>query len=178
MTLSTVLKQSRPFDDGANEIETSLRRRTFLPKKSDFLMTDILLDSDGTLGINLGVLVLIEAPTGIVYHQQCGGLATLDKKQEGFIIPVGGPDIARPIFEWFESVFKGHCYQGRSDWTEDRVMQLRALIEALPIWYQNKEESHRTFLQLDEGRMDECCEAWIPVRTPYGPGIVLLANSD
>jgi hypothetical protein len=31
---------------------------------------------------------------------------------------------------------------------------------------------------LDKARTAECVEAWIPVFTPYGRGILTLTNSD
>jgi hypothetical protein len=39
-------------------------------------------------------------------------------------------------------------------------------------------DDKREFLQLDVARMHECVEAWIPVVTPYGRGILTLKNSD
>ncbi|MGO4755221.1 DUF6210 family protein, partial [Streptomyces sp. 2MCAF27] len=33
-------------------------------------------------------------------------------------------------------------------------------------------------LRLDEGRLAEADEAWIPVTTPDGPGELLWCNSD
>ena len=33
-------------------------------------------------------------------------------------------------------------------------------------------------LFLDEDRVDQIVEAWIPVLTPYGPGILMWENCD
>ena len=62
-------------------------------------MVDVMLDPDGTLDFDLGVLVVIRATTGVNYRHQCGGYACLAKSVEGFIIPVAGPDVARRIYD-------------------------------------------------------------------------------
>lgn len=141
-------------------------------------MVDILIDPDGTLGYEIGVLIIVHAPTGVIYHHQCGGHATLDNQAEGFLIPVAGSNAARQISAWFWKEFKGNCYDGRSDWSPFRVVQLRQLVSEIPIWSHSGAESRRTFLELDEDRLIQCVEAWIPVRTPFGPGTMILANSD
>lgn len=36
-------------------------------------MVDIQIDPDGTLSHEIGVLIIVHAPTGVIYHHQCGG---------------------------------------------------------------------------------------------------------
>ena len=36
----------------------------------------------------------------------------------------------------------------------------------------------KNYLALDTSRIQECIEAWIPAISPYGPGIIILDNSD
>lgn len=141
-------------------------------------MHNVLLDPDGTLGLETGVLVIVGASTGVTYRHQCGGCATMEKALEGFLIPIAGPMTAKRIYDWFWREFSGNCYHGLSDRQPARVEQLRQLISELPAWYESESGSERSWLQLDESRLDQCLEAWIPVQTPYGPGILVLANSD
>jgi hypothetical protein len=141
-------------------------------------MIDVMLDPDGTLDLNLGVLVVIRSPTGVTYRTQCGGYACLAKSVEGLIIPVAGPETAKRIYDWFWSSFHGWCCNGRSDWTAEWTQQLRELVAEIPVWYSQDGKDERGLLLLDDERLDDCSEAWIPVQTKYGPGVMVLANSD
>src|SRR4051794_23152366 len=142
-------------------------------------MPYVFLNPDGSEKLSLNVIV--EHPTGVLYGQQCAGFLTEIRTVEGFLIPVGRPDVARQLFDWFWKTFRGHCYPPVV-WTEDRIKELAGLVAQVPCWLTQPEGEGKTderrFLVLDEGRLDECVEAWIPVRTPYGRGILVLENSD
>ena len=142
-------------------------------------MPRVILNPDGDADI--GLIVIIEAKTGVIYEQQCAGHATEQRSLEGFLIPVGGTAEAKKIYDWFWDTFKGGCYHAeeRKLWDAERVDQLRVLVGEIACWHwsdDGKEERH--MLQLDATRTKECVEAWIPVRTPYGLGLLTLANSD
>jgi hypothetical protein len=141
-------------------------------------MPHIVLDPDGTQPI--GLVIIVEAHTGVTYEQQCGGYCNEERTIEGFLIPVGGLPATQGIYAWFWSTFKGHCYYASGNpWTPETVNQLQALIAEIPCWHSERGcESELHHLQLDIGRMSECIEAWIPVLTPYGRGILTLDNSD
>jgi hypothetical protein len=144
-------------------------------------MTRIVLDPDGSLDLGLGLLVLVEAPTGVTYLQQCAGGLTEQRSIEGYVIPVGGHAAAQKVYDWFWSTFRGTCYMtlSGSPWTPAHTAALASLVGEIPCWRTNASpEDIREFLRLDESRMHECVEAWIPVVTPYGAGILTLANSD
>ena len=144
-------------------------------------MTRIVLDPDGALHFGLGLLVFVGAPTGVTYVQQCAGGLTEQRSIEGFIIPVGDHTAAKKVYDWFWSTFRGNCYTTSfgGPWTPDRTATLASLVGEIPCWRTNASvEDKREYLQLDESRMHECVEAWIPVVTPYGTGILTLANSD
>ena len=68
-------------------------------------MLEVMVDPDGTLDLNLGVLVVVQGPTGVRYRTQCGGYSCLQKSVEVFIIPVAGPDTAKRIYDWFWDTF-------------------------------------------------------------------------
>ena len=99
---------------------------------------------------------------------------------EGFLIPLGGPEAAKPLIDWFWKTFRGNSYQPMAEWTEIRIAELRALVSSIACWWTVRDgtQDERRFLQLDEARMMECIEGWVPVQTPYGPGILLFENSD
>lgn len=148
-------------------------------------MTYIFLDPDGTQ--DFGLFVIVEAETGVTYANQCAGYLTEPRTLEGFLIPVGGPKDAKVLYDWFWKSFHGNCYRPEENWTPEMVSQLRDLISQIPCWRtvpDNIGKDQRLFLQLDEDRMSECVEAWIPVITPYGKGILdgkgilVFQNSD
>jgi hypothetical protein len=140
-------------------------------------MNYIFLNPDETIA--LGLLLIVKAPTGIIYAQQCGGFATIAMSTEGFLIPVGGEDEAKIIFDWFWEKFKGHCYQRQNAWTSELVTELGNLVGKIPCWFTTSNgDDQRHFLELDTSKMDECIEAWIPVNSPYGSAILTLKNSD
>ena len=60
--------------------------------------------------------------------------------------------------------------------------ELDALLQAIPRW-----KTYPLAVELDDrreplhpgrDRLVELTEAWFPVHTPYGPGILVFANSD
>ncbi len=67
-------------------------------------------------------------------------------------------------------------------WSADALEVLTALVGAILFWKTyprtSGHEDERTFLQLDRSRLSELTEAWIPVRTVYGPGVLIFDNSD
>lgn len=62
----------------------------------------------------------------------------------------------------------------------DRLEALRSLIKAIPYWRCEVAgpAASKFPLRIDEARIDEIAEAWIPVETPDGPGVLLYKNCD
>jgi len=61
----------------------------------------------------------------------------------------------------------------------ERLQQLRALVQAIPYWTRSGDgEDHRGHLLLDESRLLELVEAWVPVITADGPGVLTWPNCD
>jgi Family of unknown function (DUF6210) len=139
-------------------------------------MPTIFLDPAGTIGQML--LLIVRANTGVVYEQQCGGYLCEQRKMEGFLIPVGGAEAAEKIYDWFWKNFKGHCYDGKNQFTPTQLEELKSLVGGVRCWIQSGDESEPRQLELDVERIAECVEAWIPVVTPFGKGILTLGNSD
>ena len=58
---------------------------------------------------------------------------------------------------------------------------IRSLVTAITYWKTyppGQDRDERAFLELDATRLDELTEAWVPVHTAYGPGVLVFANSD
>ena len=51
-------------------------------------------------------------------------------------------------------------------------------VAQIPFWTSLRDTEERRFLELDEDRLGEADEAWIPVATSDGPGILVWRNSD
>jgi hypothetical protein len=143
----------------------------------------VFLDPDGTQ--DFGLLVVVAAPTGVIYAHQCAGLRTEIREQEGFAIPVGGPNAATPLVTFFRPRFRGNppsrTFGGVSTWTDADVQALEALVDSIPLWRtlpDGEGDSERAFLKLDINKLSDATEGWIPVHTVYGPGILLFKNSD
>ena len=143
-------------------------------------MLHVFLNPDGTQ--KLGLFVIVEHPTGVTYAQQCAGFSNDLRTIEGFLIPVADRDDAQRVFDWFWARFRGNCYPNCVEWTDEFISQLRELVAQIPCWMTHSDGpegvDQRLFLQLDLDRINECVEAWVPVITPYGRGILTFENSD
>lgn len=156
-----------------------------LPGKHTFSAMErmnVYIDPDGS--IDTGLLVLVAAPTGVVYETQCAGLRCEQRGLEGYIVPCSSQsyeltsNVAADIADFFYRHFKN---QGDSadTWPSKAVAELSTLIHSVAFWTTPKDAPHRRErLRLDHTRLEECTEAWIPIITPYGPGVLIFKNSD
>lgn len=152
----------------------------------------VFLNPSGTIPDLLGVIVA--HPTGVWYEHQCAGTETDLRSVEGYFVPLGGlrsvPDEGMFDPDQLTEVFhKGNaCVSGGRPWNlppntpllpQDRLQRLRALVEAIPYWTRDaSDEDQRLCLRLDESRLGEVVEAWVPVVTPDGPGVLVWENCD
>jgi hypothetical protein len=138
----------------------------------------VFLNPDGTE--ELGLNVIIEAQTGVTYGHQCGGYSTEVKTAEGFLIPLGGTEIAEHLARFFRDEFRGYPRTPDTDWTPERINRLCDMVSEIPCWLTTAEpgEDRRVVLELDKNRFGDCTEGWIPVLTAYGPGVLVFKNSD
>jgi hypothetical protein len=132
--------------------------------------TYVFINPDGTS--DPGVLVLILAATGIIYRSQVGGHYTENRQDEGYLIPVGSEADSLSLRGFFRDTFKNwppatFDLSNEHRWTEERLQMLERLIA-----------DRHGGITLDRGRLDHLTEAWVPVRTEYGEGILLWENSD
>ncbi|MFE0462335.1 DUF6210 family protein [Kitasatospora sp. NPDC058965] len=137
----------------------------------------IFLDPNGS-GTDQGwMFVIVAAPTGVVYQNQGGGYGCVQYQQEGYLIPLFGPDLDTELKEIFVGELKGHGAP-RSGWPVELLDRLRAAVGLHVYGPANRDDVFPTPLVLDESRLSEADEAWVPVLTPDGPGVLVWENSD
>jgi hypothetical protein len=139
----------------------------------------ILLDPDGTQ--EFGLYVIVAARTGVMYAQQCGGYTCEMREFEGFLIPLGGPVTAGKLIAFFRR-YKGWPPNTLPDnvWSRADLDELNVILQEIPVWCtsQDASQDEKASLELDEERLENLTEAWVPVKTPYGPGILTFKNCD
>jgi hypothetical protein len=139
----------------------------------------VFIDPDGSL--KNWLFVIVEAQTGVIYMNQCEGYLTSGREAEGFLIPLNGANDANKLVDFFAK-YRGYPsgILSESNCAEDELDNLSDIVSQIPIWFsQNGSiEDERTFLKLDYERIQELTEAWVPVITPYGKGILIFENCD
>lgn len=145
----------------------------------------VYLDPDGTL--TEWIAIVIRCKTGVVYGTQCAGVATEERFIEGYLILVGGSkydaDEGKLEVGPFVDVFhkNGGCQCG---WIgrglpPERQALLSRLVESIPYWRVGLDGSdQKDRLRIDPACVEQLAEAWIPVLTPDGPGVLLYQNCD
>jgi len=148
----------------------------------------IFLDPDGTH--ELGLVVIVAAKTGVRYAHQCGGHSVEVREIEGFAVPLAGAAAAQPLRTFFWKRFRGNppAFDQSQDallgeqWTADALEELETLIGQIAFWRTYPPEAgiedEYAVLQLDQTRLRDLTEGWVPVRTAYGSGVLIFANSD
>jgi hypothetical protein len=137
----------------------------------------ISLDPDGTGSGQGWVFVIVAAPTEVVYQAQGGGHRCIPYAQEGHLSPVLGRGLDEELKAIFVDELKGWGAR-RLDWPTDLLDRLRAAVAFHVYGSANREDLFPTALVLDESRLAEVDEAWVPVVTPDGPGVLVWENSD
>ena len=146
----------------------------------------VFLDPDGTFPSGwLGVIVA--ASTGVVYANQCAGVGCDQREQEGYYVPVGRAklDASDGNIDTWDLTLPFHDKRG-CDWSRvgerippECVAALEKEVAAIPFWTTTTCGSdERASLLLDRARLAEIAEAWVPVITPDGPGILVWDNCD
>jgi hypothetical protein len=105
---------------------------------------------------------------------------------EGYLVPLGGSkvDVDNKIYlQPFTDVFHGdggcHYDWRGSDLPPRELNRLKRLVREIPFWHCGLTGvGEKRQLEVDEKRMDEIAEAWVPVITPYGRGVLLYKNCD
>ncbi|MGW2646638.1 DUF6210 family protein [Streptomyces sp. NPDC001393] len=79
--------------------------------------------------------------------------------------------------EIFVGAWKGHGAR-HADWPPALLDRLRAAVASHVYGSANRDDLFPTPLALDESRLADVDEAWVPVVTPDGPGVLVWENSD
>jgi hypothetical protein len=137
----------------------------------------VFLDPDGMAGGTGWLYVVVRAQTGVFYQQQYGGTACRHGQVEGFLVPVFGPDSLAGLRDLFEGHLLG-AGTWNYQWRDDDLGNLRTLVRGICYWACDGVTETPHGLQLDEQQLSDADEAWIPVLTPDGPGVLVWFNSD
>jgi hypothetical protein len=101
------------------------------------------------------------------------------RRTEGYLVDVGPASSCKRLREWFRLNHPGGLFDavGNPQFREE----LSALVNDVKVWVETEAESFDVVprsLELDESRLDELLEAWIPVTSPLGTGILIHKNRD
>ena len=134
------------------------------------------------------VTLAIQAPTGVIYQQQCGGSYCDHMEIEGYLTVVARQEPDDTKADRFgvspaelTAIFHSeddHCHFGQP-WliTPERLERLAGLIRTLG-YFGGPDGPPVQEFELDRSRISEVFEAWVPVTTPDGPGVLLWNNCD
>lgn len=134
--------------------------------------------------------VVLEQPTGVVYHIQCGGHSCKQETVEGSLVPVEEPEAYELLQDLF--VRDGQSAPVALDcFGPAEIARLRAAVESVRLPVDDRCPTTtgtvhgsdslwvRTHpIGLDESRLAEGYEAFVPVTTPFGRGFLVWSNSD
>lgn len=95
-----------------------------------------------------GPMFIVQCPSGVIYRNQVGGLATYQEELEGVLSPLDLSDDIEGQLEAFPYP------QGRRGITVAIADAIDALLASRP---------GANFLKVDRARLSECWEAWVHV---------------
>lgn len=134
----------------------------------------VFIDPDGTGGA--WTHVVVEAPTGVFYQQEYGGTSRRQGQAEGYLVPMsmesGAIDALASVF----APFRGGGAGGHV-WAGAELDALRAAVGAVQFWSCDGAAETPHLLRLDESRLAEADDEWLPVLTPDGPGRLVWSVS-
>jgi Family of unknown function (DUF6210) len=124
------------------------------------------------------IFLVMRSPTGITYVNQSGGHMCTPASAEGYLVTVAAGTALADLREIFEGEMRGSGLRGTAPTGElaRRVRDIVAGVRCEPSGPELARESWA--LELDDSRLHELDEAWIPVVTKGGEGVLIWANSD
>jgi len=137
---------------------------------------EVFVDQSGFL-LHPWMAVLCQADTGIRYSHRTSGVRCLSRSMDGYYVPVFNRETLACLRSLFEEEREG---QGARQGPEVLTPYRERIRDAVS---QVRMDSSvggpgEVPLQLDYSRFGEADEAWIPVVTPNGPGVLIWENSD
>jgi hypothetical protein len=145
------------------------------------------VDPDGTM-LEDWLAVVIRHPTGVVYSHQCAGVACEHRLAEGYLVMLGRapygidepPIHSDELIQVFHNGDACMYHWAGNDLPDERIAWLEKLVRRIPYWAHEAGNplGVRAALELDFERREDIAEAWIPVITPDGPGVLIYENCD
>jgi hypothetical protein len=139
-------------------------------------MRDVFVNPSAFL-LHPWMAVLVPAPTRITYTNQTGGVACTPRQIEGYYVPVFDQEGYDLLHSIFEGTLGGAGTSSGVTWTGQMVDDLREAIARVRMDPSEGGPSEVPLI-LDESRLDEIDEAWVPVTSPDGPSVLIWENSD
>lgn len=146
----------------------------------------VFLDPDGTLAARSDwLVVIVEAPTSVVYESQSSGTAVTLERAEGYLVPLSctavdptGPDVTSAElsgpFHDDRGACRWHVAMDGTELSKERLDRLSEAVARVAFWFRGDDgEDRRAPLRLDAARLDEVREAWVPVLLPDGGRAIL-----
>ncbi len=121
--------------------------------------------------------VIVRRRTGVSYQQQYGGTGCLQRVVEGYLVPVDLRNVASDLDALFIQELGGSGLGGPGPRPPDLIARIDQLVSRV-VMSASDDEGTEVALRLDPGRLYEVDEAWAPVLTPDGPGVLVWMNSD
>jgi hypothetical protein len=126
--------------------------------------------------------VVVRAKTRIVYKHQYGGVMCRHGEVQGYLVPVFGTEALAELRDFFEGTLGTYGTTNHDgvpfEWREDQLDLLRRVVSRIAWWADDDLYPEPVPIVLDESRIQEFDEAWLPVLTPDGPGVLWWSNSD
>ncbi len=123
------------------------------------------------------IAVIVEALTGVIYENQTGGVRCLPRRMEGYYVPVHVEQGLQRLRHAFE-VSLGGSGTTQLGLPVDVLEEVRAAVSMLIMMSSTRPGNPEMPISVDDSRLNEIDEAWVPVTTPDGPGILTWENSD
>jgi hypothetical protein len=118
------------------------------------------------------LLLVVKAATGVIYEHQYGGHLCYQASVEGFLVPICQPEVLSSLRRVFSARLRGHG-TGNLTGEIDEIVGATGYPAA-----REEPPAELPPVALDRERLEELQEAWIPARTPDGPGYLAWVNSD
>ena len=131
-------------------------------------------DSPHILGL------IVEHRTGVVYGNQVGGLACVWRSLEGFFVVLGTGQVPQSFIDYFAR-YGGSPPLTRLDWSPGDLADVASLIARTAPFASTGADGFgesRLPVRLDESRLDDLTEGWIPVAFGDRRGVIVFPNSD
>lgn len=121
--------------------------------------------------------VLVHSSTGVAYKHQTGGFASTPRVLESYYLPLFNGEALHALRAIFEDALGGAGTHRLPEFPADLMPQLQSSVSLIHM-ASSIEPFAEVALVVDQARVAEIDEAWVPVITPDGQGVLIWQNSD